>query len=135
VSAPPACVCSSCPAHPAGVSAPPACRFYPSSSLTDAQWATTGPLLPAPGTPPGAAGGRRSIPAAWSWTRSSTWCGAGSHGGNSCRCALTCGDVSGWGQRAGLAITVRNRSTTTSLCCEEPRYTRATDCAGVIDCP
>ena len=37
MSAPRACVCSSCPAHPAGVSVPPACGFYPSSSLTDAQ--------------------------------------------------------------------------------------------------
>jgi transposase len=53
------CVCSSCSAHPAGVSAPPACGFYPSSSLTDAQWAIIEPLLPASGTAPGAAGGRR----------------------------------------------------------------------------
>lgn len=52
----PACVCSSCPAHPAGVSAPPACGFYPSSSLTDAQWAIIEPLLPAPGNTTGRGG-------------------------------------------------------------------------------
>src|SRR5512135_2576976 len=56
VSAPRACVCSSCPAHPAGVSAPPACGFYPSSSLTDAQWAIIEPLLPAPGNTAGRGG-------------------------------------------------------------------------------
>jgi transposase len=56
VSAPRACVCSSCPAHPAGVSAPPACGFYPCSSLTDAQWAIIEPLLPAPGNTAGRGG-------------------------------------------------------------------------------
>lgn len=52
----PACVCSSCPAHPVGVSAPPTCGFYPSSSLTDAQWAIIEPLLPAPGNTAGRGG-------------------------------------------------------------------------------
>ena len=56
MSAPRACVCSSCPAHPAGVSAPPARGFYPSSSLTDAQWAIIEPLLPAPGNTAGRGG-------------------------------------------------------------------------------
>jgi transposase len=56
VSLSPACVCSSCPAHPAGVSAPPTCGFYPSSSLTDAQWAIIEPLLPAPGNTAGRGG-------------------------------------------------------------------------------
>ena len=53
----PACICSSCPVHPAGVSASPACGFYPSSSVTDAQWAILEPLLPAPGNT-GGRGGR-----------------------------------------------------------------------------
>ena len=56
MSAPRACVCSSCPAHPAGVSAPPACGFYPSSSLSNAQWAIIEPLLPAPGNTAGRGG-------------------------------------------------------------------------------
>jgi transposase len=56
VSLSPACVCSSCPAHPVGVSAPLACGFYPSSSLTDAQWAIIEPLLPAPGNTAGQGG-------------------------------------------------------------------------------
>jgi hypothetical protein len=56
VSAPRACVCSSCPAHPAGVSAPPAADSTPSSSLTDAQWAIIEPLLPAPGNTAGRGG-------------------------------------------------------------------------------
>jgi transposase len=38
------------------VSAPPACGFYPSSSLTDAQWAIIEPLLPAPGNTAGRGG-------------------------------------------------------------------------------
>jgi transposase len=56
VSLSPACVCSSCPAHPAGVSGPPTCGFYPSSSLTDAQWAIIEPLLPAAGNTAGRGG-------------------------------------------------------------------------------
>jgi transposase len=56
VSLSPACVCVSCPAHPGDVSAPSACGFYPSSSLTDAQWAIIEPLLPAPGNTAGRGG-------------------------------------------------------------------------------
>jgi transposase len=56
VSLSPACTCSSCPAHPTGVAAPPACGFYPSSSMTDAQWAIIEPLLPAPGNTAGRGG-------------------------------------------------------------------------------
>src|SRR3954464_15515657 len=48
----PVCSCLSCPAH--AESRPTACGFYPSSSMTDAQWALLEPLLP----PPGNAGGR-----------------------------------------------------------------------------
>jgi hypothetical protein len=35
------------------MSASPTCGFYPSSSLTDAQWAIIEPLLPAPGNTAG----------------------------------------------------------------------------------
>src|SRR4051794_41439243 len=49
----PVCSCLSCPTH-AEAGRPAACGFYPSSSLTDAQWALLEPLLP----PPGNAGGR-----------------------------------------------------------------------------
>src|SRR4051794_13726682 len=52
----PVCSCLSCPAH--AESRPAACGFYPSSSLTDAQWALLEPLLP----PPGNAGGRGGRP-------------------------------------------------------------------------
>jgi transposase len=38
------------------MSAPPTCGFYPSSSLTDAQWAIIEPLLPAPGNTAGRGG-------------------------------------------------------------------------------
>src|SRR3954471_1441976 len=48
----PVCSCLSCPTH--AESRPTACGFYPSSSMTDAQWALLEPLLP----PPGNAGGR-----------------------------------------------------------------------------
>ena len=50
-----ACVCSSCPAHPAPTT-PPACPFYPASSITDAQWRILQPLLPPPGTTRGKGG-------------------------------------------------------------------------------
>jgi transposase len=56
VSLSPACVCSLCPAHPVPAAARPACGFYPSSSLTDAQWAIIEPLLPAPGNTTGRGG-------------------------------------------------------------------------------
>ena len=35
---------------------PPACGFYPASSLTDARWAIIEPLLPAPGNTAGRGG-------------------------------------------------------------------------------
>jgi transposase len=50
------CSCLSCPAHRGSV-ARPACGFYPSSSMTDAQWALLEPLLPPPGNT-GGHGGR-----------------------------------------------------------------------------
>jgi transposase len=46
------CSCSSCPAHGQG----PTCPFYPSSSLTDPQWALLRPLLPPPGNTAGQGG-------------------------------------------------------------------------------
>lgn len=52
----PACSCVSCPAHPEGSGGPPSCGFYPSSSLTDAQWAVLEPLLPAPASAAGRGG-------------------------------------------------------------------------------
>lgn len=52
----PACACPSCPAHAGTLSGPPACGFYPTSSLTDAQWSIIGPLLPAPGNTRGRGG-------------------------------------------------------------------------------
>jgi transposase len=62
VSSSPVCSCVSCPAHPNEASRPtgrPAtCGFYPTSSITDAQWAVVEPLLP----PPGNTGGRGGRP-------------------------------------------------------------------------
>jgi transposase len=52
------CSCLSCPAHAASGERPAACGFYPSSSMTDAQWALLEPLLP----PPGNTGGRGGRP-------------------------------------------------------------------------
>jgi transposase len=50
----------SCPAHPNGADKPTsktaACGFYPTSSMTDAQWAVIEPLLPAPGNTRGRGG-------------------------------------------------------------------------------
>src|SRR5206468_3361703 len=54
----PVCSCLSCPTHRGAVERP-ACGFYPSSSMTDAQWALLEPLLP----PPGNTGGRGGRPA------------------------------------------------------------------------
>ena len=56
----PVCMCVSCPAHPVSSPAPlPAqCGVYPSSSVTDAQWAVLEPLLP----PAGSARGRGGRP-------------------------------------------------------------------------
>jgi transposase len=62
VSISPVCSCLSCPAHPNGsaqpASRPTACGFYPTSSMSDAQWAIIEPLLP----PPGNTGGRGGRP-------------------------------------------------------------------------
>jgi transposase len=52
----PACQCLSCPAHGGSPDKPPACPFYPSSSVTDAQWAVLEPLLPPPGNTAGNGG-------------------------------------------------------------------------------
>lgn len=46
-------LCPSCPAHPTDGHR---CAVYPSSSLTDAQWAVLEPLLPAPGNTAGRGG-------------------------------------------------------------------------------
>lgn len=51
------CSCSSCPAR----SESPKCPFYPSSSLTNAEWALLEPLLP----PPGNTAGRGGRPEKW----------------------------------------------------------------------
>src|SRR3954447_16032743 len=52
----PVCSCLSCPTH-AEAGRPAACGFYPSSSMTDAQWNLLEPLLPLPGNT-GGRGGR-----------------------------------------------------------------------------
>jgi hypothetical protein len=51
------CTCR-CLSHPAGVHppTPKRCGFYPSSSMTDAQWAILEPLLPPPGNRAGRGG-------------------------------------------------------------------------------
>src|SRR3954463_12799277 len=54
----PVCSCLSCPTHAPADGKPPGCGFYPSSSMTDAQWALLEPLLP----PPGNTGGRGGRP-------------------------------------------------------------------------
>jgi transposase len=54
----PVCSCLSCPTHATSWPKPSACGFYPSSSMTDAQWALLEPLLP----PPGNRGGRGGRP-------------------------------------------------------------------------
>jgi transposase len=53
VSFSPSCRCVSCPVHDA---APARCPVYPSSSITDAQWAVLEPLLPPPGNTRGKGG-------------------------------------------------------------------------------
>lgn len=58
MSSSPVCTCLSCPVHDRGPTAP--CPVYPSSSITDAQWAVLEPLLP----PPGNSGGRGGRPEA-----------------------------------------------------------------------
>jgi transposase len=52
----PVCSCLSCPTHTVGAERPPSCGFYPSSSLTDAQWQLLEPLLPPPGNTAGRGG-------------------------------------------------------------------------------
>jgi transposase len=60
----PVCTCLSCPAHPnestptstGTADRPTACGFYPTSSLTDAQWRVVEPLLPTPGNTRGKGG-------------------------------------------------------------------------------
>lgn len=52
----PACQCLSCPAHGGSPDTPPACPVYPSSSVTEAQWAVLEPLLPPPGNTAGNGG-------------------------------------------------------------------------------
>jgi transposase len=52
----PVCSCLSCPTHAAAGGKPPACGFYPSSSMTDAQWQQIEPLLPPPGNTAGRGG-------------------------------------------------------------------------------
>ena len=60
----PVCSCLSCPTHPNGIGTlraapagkPATCGFYPTSSITDAQWAVLEPLLPAPGNTHGRGG-------------------------------------------------------------------------------
>jgi len=51
-----ACQCLSCPAHGGSPDTAPGCPFYPSSSITDAQWAVLQPLLPPPGNTAGNGG-------------------------------------------------------------------------------
>jgi transposase len=52
----PVCSCLSCPTHHGAGSHRQACGFYPSSSLTDDQWALLEPLLPPPGNTAGRGG-------------------------------------------------------------------------------
>ena len=52
----PVCSCLSCPTHAGAGGRPGVCGFYPSSSLTDAQWALLEPLLPPPGNTAGRGG-------------------------------------------------------------------------------
>jgi transposase len=50
----PVCTCLSCPAHDRAQNTP--CRVYPTSAITDAQWAVLAPLLPPPGNTTGRGG-------------------------------------------------------------------------------
>ncbi len=52
----PVCSCLSCPTHATNGTRPAACGFYPSSSMTDAQWELLEPLLPPPGNTAGRGG-------------------------------------------------------------------------------
>lgn len=57
-----ACSCLSCPAHGESVDPPLGCSFYPSSSITGAQWAVLESLLPAPGNTAGRGGRPEKYP-------------------------------------------------------------------------
>jgi transposase len=50
------CRCLSCSTHGESLTRPSPCPFYPSSSMTDAQWAVVAPLLPPPGNAAGKGG-------------------------------------------------------------------------------
>ena len=52
----PVCSYLSCPTHTAPAGRSLGCGFYPSSSMTDAQWALLEPLLPPPGNTAGRGG-------------------------------------------------------------------------------
>jgi transposase len=52
----PVCFCLSCPTHTVPTERPSACGFYPSSSMTEAQWQLLEPLLPPPGNTAGRGG-------------------------------------------------------------------------------
>lgn len=58
----PACSCVSCPAHLEATGRAVSCDFYPSSSMTDAQWAVLEPLLPPPASAAGRGGRREKYP-------------------------------------------------------------------------
>lgn len=51
-----ACQCLSCPAHGGSGGTSLTCAFYPSSSITQAQWVVLEPLLPPPGNTTGGGG-------------------------------------------------------------------------------
>jgi transposase len=51
-----ACQCLSCPAHGESLDGLSGCPLYPSSSITDAQWAVLEPFLPPPGNTMGNGG-------------------------------------------------------------------------------
>jgi transposase len=56
----PVCGCVSCPTHPTPSGSAGAYPWYPSSSITHAQWEILGPLLPPPGNTRGR-GGRNQV--------------------------------------------------------------------------
>jgi transposase len=56
------CSCLSCPAHGKPVDPPSECPFYPSPSITDAQWAALEPLLPPLGNTAGRGGQPEKYP-------------------------------------------------------------------------
>ena len=52
----PVCSCLSCPTHATAGNRPEHCGVYPSSSMTEAQWALLEPMLPPPGNTAGRGG-------------------------------------------------------------------------------